>query len=52
MRSDTRTFFTQQEAIELIKKATETDNEQKYEEALPLYSKAIELFFQVYKGKY
>ena len=52
MRSDTRTFFNQQEAIELIKKATETDNEQKYEEALPLYSKAIELFLQVYKGQY
>eukprot|EP00731_Ephydatia_muelleri_P026332 Em0018g432a len=40
-----------EEAIELIKKATETDNEQKYEEALPLYSKAIELFLQVYKDK-
>eukprot|EP00731_Ephydatia_muelleri_P026395 Em0018g495a len=36
-------------AIELVKKATEADNEQKYEEALPLYQHAIDYFIHALK---
>ena len=38
-----------QTAIELVKKATEADNEQKYEEAMPLYQHAIDYFLHALK---
>ncbi|KAL5467317.1 hypothetical protein EMCRGX_G031530 [Ephydatia muelleri] len=38
-----------EKAIELVKKATEADNEQKYKEALPLYQHAIEYFLHALK---
>lgn len=42
---------TLQKAIELVKKATEADQEQKYEEALPLYEHAIDYFLHALKCK-
>ena len=41
-----------QKAIELVKKATEADNDQRYEEALPLYEHAIDYFLHALKCKY
>lgn len=38
-----------QKAIDLVKKATEADQEQKYEEALPLYEHAIDYFLHALK---
>ena len=40
-----------QKAIDLVKKATEADNEQKYEEALHLYEHAIDYFLHALKCK-
>lgn len=44
-------MLTPQKAIELVKKATEADQEQKYEEALPLYEHAIDYFLHALKCK-
>ena len=38
-----------QKAIDLVKKATDADNEQKYEEALQLYEHAIDYFLHALK---
>ncbi len=40
-----------QKAIDLVKKATEVDNEQKYEEALSLYEHSIDYFLHALKCK-
>ena len=40
-----------QKAIDLVKKATDADQEQKYEEALPLYEHAIDYFLHALKCK-
>ena len=40
-----------QKAIDLVKKATEADNDQKYEEALHLYEHAIDYFLHALKCK-
>ena len=42
-------LFVPQKAIELVKKATDADQEQKYEEALPLYEHAIDYFLHALK---
>ena len=47
--TDTLLHITPQKAIELVKKATEADQEQKYEEALPLYEHAIDYFLHALK---
>ena len=41
--------ITPQKAIDLVKKATEADQDQKYEEALPLYEHAIDYFLHALK---
>jgi tetratricopeptide (TPR) repeat protein len=38
-----------EKAIELVKKATDADQDQKYEEALPLYQHAIDYFLHALK---
>jgi vacuolar protein-sorting-associated protein 4 len=38
-----------EKAIELVKKATDADQDQKYEEALPLYVQAIDYFVHALK---
>jgi len=41
-----------EKAIDLVKKATEADNDQKYEEALQLYEHAIDYFLHALKCEY
>ena len=38
-----------QKAIDLVKKATEADNDKRYDEALPLYEHAIDYFLHALK---
>ena len=42
-------FYLPQKAIDLVKKATDADNEKKYDEALPLYEHAIDYFLHALK---
>lgn len=42
-------FYVLQKAIDLVKKATEADNAEKYEEALHFYEHAIDYFLHALK---
>ena len=44
-------FSSFQEAIELVKKATDADNDQKYEEAQTLYLHSVDIFMHTLKCK-
>ena len=45
-------FVSIQKAIELVKKATEADNAENYEEALRHYEHALDYFLHALKCKY
>ena len=47
--TNTLLHITPQKAIDLVKKATEADQNEKYEEALPLYEHAIDYFLHALK---
>ena len=44
--------LVQQKAIDLVKKATDADNAEKYEEALHFYEHAIDYFLHALKCKH